>query len=379
MCLKTQTMAKLFMIVNEDRFFLSHRKEIAVEALKADFDVTIVCKDTGRMEEVKALGLKTLDLPINPTGTHLREEWKTYRFLKKLYKDEQPDIVHHVGLKNILWGGLAAKRVKVRGVVNAVSGLGVLFSGSRPSLMTRMIMTVIKYANRRNNLAVIFQNNEDKDLFLRHHIVKETQCQFIKGSGVDLKKYAYVPDPGGKVIRVIFTARMVKEKGVLVLIEAAERLRAKMSDKIEFLLCGDLSANPKALSREELERLCDGQYIKWLGFRRDVKELLTQSHIMAFPSYYREGVPKSLIEACAIGRPIITTQWYGCKDTVDEGENGFLIPVKDSNALAERIEQLANDPLLRNTMGKKGREKAEREFSVDDVVNRHLTIYRHLL
>lgn len=367
------------MIVNEDRFFLSHRKEIAVEALKADFDVTIVCKDTGRMEEVKALGLKTLDLPINPTGTHLREEWKTYRFLKKLYKDEQPDIVHHVGLKNILWGGLAAKRVKVRGVVNAVSGLGVLFSGSRPSLMTRMIMTVIKYANRRNNLAVIFQNNEDKDLFLRHHIVKETQCQFIKGSGVDLKKYAYVPDPGGKVIRVIFTARMVKEKGVLVLIEAAERLRAKMSDKIEFLLCGDLSANPKALSREELERLCDGQYIKWLGFRRDVKELLTQSHIMAFPSYYREGVPKSLIEACAIGRPIITTQWYGCKDTVDEGENGFLIPVKDSNALAERIEQLANDPLLRNTMGKKGREKAEREFSVDDVVNRHLTIYRHLL
>jgi glycosyltransferase involved in cell wall biosynthesis len=371
-------MAKLYIIVNEDRFFLSHRKDIALEAQKAGFDVTVVCKDTGRIGEVTALGLKVTELPINPTGTNLKEEWKTYRFLKKLYKEERPDIVHHVGLKNILWGGLAAKRAMVHGVVNAVSGLGVLFSDKKPSLMTLAIMAVIKYANHRDNLSVIFQNHEDQNLFLRHHIVKANQCDFIKGSGVDLEQFAYTPDPGGDVIRVIFTARMVKEKGILVLIQAAEELRQELCDKLEFLLCGDLSANPKAISREELERLCDGKYIQWLGFRSDVHDLLAKSHIMAFPSYYREGVPKSLIEACAIGRPIVTTSWYGCKDTVDDGENGFLIPVKDSHTLAERIAQLAKDPVLRQAMGKKGRKKAEKEFSLQNVIDKHLAIYRRL-
>ena len=151
-----------------------------------------------------------------------------------------------------------------------------------------------------------------------------------------------------------------------------------MEGKAEFLLCGDLSANPKAISKEELESLCDGHYIQWLGYRSDVRELLAKSHIMAFPSYYREGVPKSLIEACAIGRPIVTTLSYGCKDTVVDGENGFLIPTHDSEALAERLRMLINDADLRQRMGIKGREKAEREFSLTDVVERHIAIYNAL-
>ncbi len=372
------TRPRLYMVVNEDRFFLSHRKEIAVEAQNRGYDVLVVCKDTGRRKEVEDLGLRMLDMPINPTGTALREERLTYKFLLKLYRRDKPDLVHHVGLKNILWGGLAAKRAKVPGVVNAVSGLGVLFSGKKPGMMARMVMSVIKYSCHREGLTVIFQNHEDKHLFLRHNIVRYDQCSFIKGSGVDLDRLAYTPDPGGQPIRIIFTARMVKEKGILVLIEAAERLRSEMEGKAEFLLCGDLSANPKAISKEELESLCDGHYIQWLGYRSDVRELLAKSHIMAFPSYYREGVPKSLIEACAIGRPIVTTLSYGCKDTVVDGENGFLIPTHDSESLAERLRMLINDADLRQRMGIKGREKAEREFSLTDVVERHIAIYNAL-
>ena len=154
--------------------------------------------------------------------------------------------------------------------------------------------------------------------------------------------------------------------------------KQEMEGKAEFLLCGDLSANPKAISKEELESLCDGHYIQWLGYRSDVRELLAKSHIMAFPSYYREGVPKSLIEACAIGRPIVTTLSYGCKDTVVDGENGFLIPTHDSESLAERLRMLINDADLRQRMGIKGREKAEREFSLTDVVERHIAIYNAL-
>ena len=371
-------MPSLFMVVNEDRFFLSHRKEIAVRAQKAGYEVLIVCKDTGVRRDVEALGLKMQDMPINPTGSNIREELRTFLFLYRLYKKRKPDIVHHVGLKNILWGGLAARLAKVHGVVNAVSGLGVLFSGEKPGLMTKVVMSLMKFSNHRDNISVIFQNHEDMDLFVRHDIVAQRHCDYIKGSGVDLNTFAYTPEPEGEEVRVIFTARMVKEKGMEVLIEAAEMLRSEMEGRVRFWLCGGLSNNPKAIRREELERLCDGKYIEWLGYRNDVRDLLAQSHIMAFPSFYREGLPLSLIEANAIGRPIITTRWYGCKDTVDDGVNGFLIPVKDSKALADKLRVLINDHQLRIAMGLKGREKAEREFSIEDVVSKHLAIYNHL-
>ena len=144
-------MKKLIMVVNEDRFFLSHRKDIALKAQVEGFDVTIVCKDTGRADEVKALGFSMIELPINPTGMNLREELKTFVFLWKLYRQRKPDIVHHVGLKTILWGGVAAKLSKVPGVVNAVCGLGVLFSGERPSFVARSVMQVMAWSNAGKN------------------------------------------------------------------------------------------------------------------------------------------------------------------------------------------------------------------------------------
>lgn len=366
------------MIVNEDRFFLSHRKEIALAAQKEGWDVTIVCKDTGRMQEVTDLGLKIIELPINPTGSNLKEELHTFRFLLNLYRKEKPDIVHHVGIKSILWGGLAARLTKVRCVVNAVSGLGVMFSGDKYGLKTRGIMTVMRFSCHRKNVSQIFQNYEDMELFKKHHIATEEQCDFIKGSGVDLKEYAYTPEPETLPIKVILTARMVKEKGICTLIDAAEILRSEMKEKVQFLLCGCLSNNPKGIKEWELHEWCDGNYIQWLGHRNDIKELLKQSHIVVLPSYYREGVPKSLIEACAIGRPIITTLSYGCKDTVNDGENGFLIMPKDTKSLADRLKTLINDKQLRVKMGANGRKKAEEEFSVVDVVKKHIEIYHRL-
>lgn len=180
-------------------------------------------------------------------------------------------------------------------------------------------------------------------------------------------------------IHIIFTARMVREKGTLVLIDAAEILRKDYENKVDFWLCGGLSNNPNALSEEELMARCDGSYVQWLGFRRDVKELLKKASIVAFPSYYREGVPKSLIEACAIGRPIVTTNSIGCKDVVDDGVNGFLVPIKDSEALAEKLRILIEDKDLRVKMGMASRKKAEKEFSLENVVNKHLEIYQSLI
>lgn len=371
-------MAKLLIVINEDRFFLSHRKDIALRALKEGYDVTIVCKDTGDRKRVEALGLRMVELPINPTGMSIGEELKTLRFLYHLYRQERPDIVHHVGLKIILWGGLAAKWAKTHGVVNAVSGLGVLFSNRKPGIKTRVVMALMKYSNHRENIRAIFQNQEDKALFVRHNIIREADSVYIKGSGVNLNDFTYTPPPTEGKVNIIFTARMVKEKGILVLVEAAEMLREEMHDKAEFWLCGGLSSNPKAISKEELESLCDGQYIQWLGYRSDIKQLLQKSHIMAFPSYYREGLPLSLIEATAIGRPIITTNWYGCKDTVDDGVNGFLVPVHDASTLAARLRTLILDPQLRLQMGQRSRERAEKEFSIENVLQKHIAIYDSL-
>ncbi len=370
---------KLLMIVNEDRFFLSHRKEIALAAQAQGWDVTVVCKDTGQRGEVEALGLKMLELPVNPTGMNPLQEQKTLKFLHLLFKENRDAVVHLVGLKSILWGGLAARLARVRGVVEAVSGLGSVFSNEKVGMTMQGILSVIRFSNQRKNVKVIFQNHEDETLFLKYGVVKKEQIEFIKGSGVDLNEFKYVPEQESETLKVIFTARMVKEKGILELIEAAERLRKDYEGKVEFWLCGRLAANADAISKEELESLCDGKYIKWLDFQKDIKSILAQSHIMAFPSHYREGVPKSLIDACAIGRPIVTTNSIGCKDVVDDGINGFLVPVRDSEALAQKLRILIEDKELRVRMGKASRNKAEREFDIRKVIERHLEIYNALI
>ena len=180
-------------------------------------------------------------------------------------------------------------------------------------------------------------------------------------------------------LRVILTARMIVEKGIFILTEAAEKLRPKYGDKVEFLLVGGIDDHPGAITKEQLEAVCDGSYIQWLGYRTDVKELLQSSHIVAFPSYYMEGLPKSLIEADAIGRPVITCNSVGCKETVIDGYNGHLIPTKDVDALVEKLDILLCDAKLRQEMGRNSRKYAEENFSIDGVIERHLAIYDELV
>lgn len=370
---------KLFIVVNVDWFFLSHRRDIALAAQNAGRDVTIVTADTGKLKDIEANGLKTINLPMSRSGMNIKEELGTLSFLYKLYKKERPNVVHHVGMKTILWGTLAAKFASVPGVVNAVSGLGGFFAEDNKSILAKIMPKVLKFSHSRKNLLVIFQNNEDRLMYVKKGIISDSQARFIKGSGVNLQEFCYTPEPLDGKLKIILTARMIVEKGIFLLVEAAEKLRAEYKEKAEFWLVGGLDDHPGAITKEQLDKVCDGKYIKWLGYRTDVKELLQQSHIVAFPSYYMEGLPKSLIEACAIGRPIITTQSIGCKDTVDDCVNGYLIPPKDVDALASKLRVLIDNPEMREIMGKASRAKAEKEFSLDVVIERHLAIYDELV
>ncbi len=372
-------MMKLFIVVNVDWFFLSHRKDVALAAKKAGWVVTIVTADTGKLKDIEAIGLKTINLPMSRSGMNIFQELGTLNFLRELYKREKPDVVHHVGMKTILWGTLAAKFSKVNGVVNAISGLGGFFAEDNKGLLARVMPKVLKYSHNRKNLLCIFQNDDDKGLYVKNGIIKPDQARYIKGSGVDLSVFCYTPEPSEGKIRVILTARMIIEKGIFILSEAAERLRSKYGDKVEFLLVGGLDDHPGAITKEQLDAVCDGSYIQWLGYRTDVKELLQSSHIVAFPSYYMEGLPKSLIEADAIGRPVITCNSVGCKETVIDGYNGYLIPTKDVDALVEKLDILLSNASLRQEMGRHSRTYAEENFDINVVIERHLNIYKELI
>lgn len=377
-------MKKCYIIVNIDTFFLSHRKEIALRARQEGFDVTIVANDTGKGDTIRQLGLNFVDLPINKAGLNLLEEIKTFLYLYKLFKSGSPDIVHAVGMKTILWGGLAARIAGVKGFVSAVSGLGVMFSPEYNTglkkVLSESVLWVMRYIHRNSRgVYSIFHNTEDLDLFVANKIIARDYCVRTMGSGIDLKEYSYKPEIEAERLRVLFTARMVEDKGVLTLIEAANKLRDSYKDRVEFFLCGGLDTNPLAITRERLEALCDGTYIKWLGRRDDVQQLLESCHLFAFPSYYKEGLPKSCIEAAAVGRPIITCDSTGCRDTVIDGKTGFLIPAKDSDALAEKLRILFDDAALRREMGCNARKFAEEKFSIETVVQSHIDIYNSIV
>jgi glycosyltransferase involved in cell wall biosynthesis len=370
---------KLFYVFSIDYQLISHRREVVTAAVKEGYDVTVVAENTGHREEIEKIGVRFIELPINRVGKNPIEELRTLRFLYKLYKKEKPDIVHHVSMKVVLWGGLAAKLAKVPGVVNAINGLGVFFeSGEVDTVIKRLFVELVRFSHRRIHVLTIFQNNEDCEFFVNRRIIKQYQTRRINGSGVDLKLFNFSPLPKDEPINLLFTSRMVEEKGVLDIIEAANILRPNYEGKICFLLCGLIETNPKAIKKERLDKECDGKYIKYLGQRTDIKDLLQQSSIVLLPSYYREGIPKSLIEATAIGRPIITTDWIGCRETVVDGVNGYLIPIKSPEILANKIEILINDERLRLSMGKESRRIAIAKFSIDEVIRRHLKIYNEI-
>lgn len=369
-------MKTLFLVVNVDKFFLSHRKEIALAAKSVGFDVTVVTHFTGRQNEILSLGLRVIDLPENPTGMNLFEELKTFFFLIKLYKNEKPDVIHHVGIKPMLWGMFAAFLTKRHNVVNAVSGTGFLFSPEkRNSNISRAVCWLLRKVNRPT-FQYIFQNFDDKREFETAGISCPEQAVVIKGSGVDLEKFAYVNEnEKQKKIKIVFTGRMIESKGILILIEAANILKDSYAKKIQFLLCGDLDENPTALKKNQIDDFCDGDYIQWLGFQKDIYTVLKKCHIFCFPSFYMEGLPKSVIDAEATGLPVITTDWIGCRDTVENGYNGFIVPPKNAIAVAEKIAFLVDNPDERRKMGKNARIYAEKYFSIEDVIMNHLKIY----
>lgn len=373
-------MKTLLLVANVDWFLISHRLVIAEDAVIKGWKVYVACENTGRANEISAKGVEFIHFPFSRSGTNPVSEVSTIRAFYKLYTKVKPDVVHHITLKPVIYGSLVAKFVKIKGVLNAVSGLGYVFTGPRKGTVQKVMLKIMRFGFNRDNVAFIFQNQDDFNELTNLGVIDEKNAiNFIKGSGVNLNHFCQKPLPNGDRIKVLFPTRMLWDKGVKELREATQILNARYRDTVQFILAGLADEDNKAgVSKEYLEDWEDNEYVTWIGYKKDMVSVYTNSDIVILPSY-REGMPKTLIEACAIGRPIITTDTIGCKECVDEGVNGLKVPVKATKELAHAIATLVDDPMLRISMGNSSRLKAEREFDQNDVIARHMLIYESLL
>ena len=367
---------KILFVANVDWFFISHRLIIAEEAIKKGFEVFVACQDTGRSHEISEYGIKFINLSVSRSGTNPISELSTLIRFYEIYNNIKPDIVHHITLKPVIYGTLMSRLLKIKGVVNAVSGLGYSFTANRKGLVQKVMIQLLKIGFNRNNLTIIFQNDDDKKAFEDLDIISDSNRIIkIKGSGVDLTKFIHSSLPSFDVIKILLPTRMLWDKGVKELRIASEMLKVKYKDKVQIILCGLADLDNKAgVSPSYLEDWQDGSYVKWIGYQKDMVKVYQDSHIVVLPSY-REGMPKTLIEACAIGRAIVTTDAIGCKECVDEGINGLKVPVYSTVELAGAIEKLILNHELIQDMGENSRKKAEQEFDVKSVIYKHMEIY----
>jgi glycosyltransferase involved in cell wall biosynthesis len=370
---------KLMFVVNVDWFFLSHRLPIALEAMRQGYQVHIATGLTDRLAELRRHGLVVHPLALDRRGAGLGNAWRTMVQLWQIFKAVQPDVVHLVTIKPVLLGGLVARLARVPAVVAAVSGLGFVFMarGAKAAVRRSLVGALYRVALGHRKVRVIFQNADDMHRLARVAHLQTAKVAMIRGSGVDLVRYAHVPLPGGVPV-VVLAARLLADKGVVEFVQAA-RLLLQRGCNARFVLVGTVdTANPTSFTDANVSAWVHGGAVEWWGQRADMPQVLAAAQLVVLPSY-REGLPKILIEAAACGRAVVTTDVPGCRDAIDPGITGVLVPVRDATALANAMETLINDPLRCQAMGDAGRALAEKAFDVRQVVAAHLQIYQELI
>jgi glycosyltransferase involved in cell wall biosynthesis len=370
----------LMFVVNVDWFFLSHRLPIALEALRQGYQVHIATGLTDKLDELQRHGLVVHPLGLDRSSAGLGNAWRTMVELWNVFRAVRPDVVHLVTIKPVLLGGLVARLAGVPAVVAAVSGLGFVFMahGAKAAVRRWLVGGLYRVALGHHNLKVIFQNPDDRASLSKLAHLPDSKVEMIRGSGVDLIQYSHTPLPLGVPV-VLLAARLLADKGVREFVHAAQLLKQK-GVSARFCLVGSIDpANPASLTDAELTQWAGEGVVELWGQRSDMPRVLAAAQVVVLPSYYGEGLPKVLIEAAACGRAVVTTDHPGCRDAIDPGVTGLLVPVRNAEALADALKGLINDPARCQAMGNAGRALAERAFDVRHVVAAHLRIYEELI
>jgi glycosyltransferase involved in cell wall biosynthesis len=330
--------------------------------------------------KVEALGVPFIPLPVDKKGIHPRADVALLRALYHWYHHEKPDIVHHFTIKPVIYGSIAARLAGVPRIVNTVTGLGYVFMAHR-SWLRHLAEWQYRVALACAHVT-FFQNRDDLELFHMRRLVKPQKTVLVPGSGVDCSLFtptcADTLTSPAKPLTFLMVARLLRDKGIYEFVQAASMVQRDFPYVQFQLLGGRDERNPTVVSQAELDQWQTAGLVTWLGEVADVRPIIAQADVVVLPSY-REGTPRALLEAAAMGKPLITTDTVGCREVVEEGVNGLLVPVKDATALAQAMVRLLNDSAMRERMGQAGREKMEREFDEQIVLDKILKTYEGLL
>jgi glycosyltransferase involved in cell wall biosynthesis len=373
-------MHKILLVAHWDWVLYNFRLSLAKALQEHGCEVVFVCPFGDYVAKLRSEGFRCIHWHVNRRSLNPFQEAGAVTRLTRIYRGVMPDVVHHFTIKPNLYGTISARLAKVPAVINTFTGLGYLFSNNYQARLLRVLISpVLRRVLHMPKSVTVFQNEPDRQTFIRMRLISPEQTAVIAGSGVDVHRFA----PGGRRIisqeaqkPVVFMAsRLLKDKGIEEFVEASRRLRAK-GVEAQFWVAGEQDkGNPACIADKVLSAWREEAVVDFLGHRSDMPELLQRADMAVLPSYH-EGVPRFLLEAAATGLPLIATDIEGCKMVVQNEVNGLLVPPRDVNSLTQAIERLLCDEGLRRRMGQAGRKIAETIFSEEKIIEQYLDLYR---
>jgi glycosyltransferase involved in cell wall biosynthesis len=373
-------MTTIVFFISEDWYFLSHRLALAEACRDAGWKVVIATRVGQRGAEIARAGLTLEPVPLDRGGMNPLRDLGALRALLAILRRHRPDVLHAVGLKPVLYGSLAASLAGTPHVVAALAGMGSILSGAAKGAgaMRTLLLAGLRPLLDRERVRVVVQNDDDRAQVLANGLAKAERIVTIRGSGVDLDAFPALDPPPAPPVVFALVARMLIDKGVPEAVEAIGLVRARGIDATLKLVGAPDPANPMSFGDAQMRAIAATPGVTWDGASDDIVGVWRGAHVAVLPSW-REGMPKALLEALACARPVITTDTAGCRDVIEPGVEGLLVPLKDPKALAEAMARLAGDAGLRARMGLAARLRAEVRFDRRRVVEAHLALYRSLI
>ncbi|HEX5306318.1 MAG TPA: glycosyltransferase family 4 protein [Dyella sp.] len=375
---------KFVLFANTDWYLYNFRLSTALRLKRDGHEVVMLSPPGPFGARFASHGLRWVTLPMDRASLNPLREAATWWHLARLLRRERPDLLHSFTVKCAVYGALAARVARVPAVVNAVAGMGYVFTSDRAKAraLRPLVKLLLRVTLGHRRSLLILQNPDDAAAFADARLIAPHRVRMIRSSGVDTTRFRPAdpaPAAGGR-LRVLLAARLLWEKGVQEFVDAAKHLRAQ-GREVEFVLAGTPDpGNPRSVSHADAQGWNDAGLVTWLGHVDDMPALLRSVHVMVLPSYYREGVPKSLIEAAASGLAIVTTDFPGCREVVTEhGSDGLRVPPRDALALAQRIIMLDDDRALLERLGRSARQRALSDFDERLVIQQTVDVYGELL
>lgn len=370
-------MTTIVITSNTSWYLYNFRKNTILSLINKGYRVVAVAPEDDYSIKLKSLGAEFSHILIDQGGTNPVKDIFTLFSFTKLYQKIRPAAVLNFTPKNNIYSTLAASLFGAKSI-NNIAGLGMVFINE--NLTAKLARFLYKISQPKAH-TIFFQNEDDRALFAKYHLAPLEITDRVPGSGADLSRFSISPSQDDGTVRFLLIARMLYDKGIGHYVEAARELKAKYGGAVEFRLLGFLDVNnPSAVSKQDMQSWVDEGIVNYLGTSDSVEKEIAQVDCMVLPSFYREGVPKSLLEACAMGKPIVTTDNVGCRETVDDGINGYLCELRSTASLVEKLERMiTHSHEQRLQMGLQSRTKVEKEFDEKIVINKYLEAVKSAL